>query len=34
MSQENVEVVRELYEAMNRRDWDAVFAHASHGSSG
>ena len=31
MSQENVEVVRELYEAMNRRDWDAVFAHASHG---
>jgi ketosteroid isomerase-like protein len=25
MSQENVEIVRNLYEALNRRDWDAVF---------
>ena len=25
MSQENVEIVRSIYEAANRRDWDAVF---------
>ena len=25
MSQENVEIVRSIYEAFNRRDWDAVF---------
>ena len=25
MSQENVEVVRQVYEAFNRGDWDAVF---------
>jgi ketosteroid isomerase-like protein len=25
MSQENVEVVRSIYEASNRRDWDAAF---------
>jgi ketosteroid isomerase-like protein len=25
MSQENVEVVRRCYEALNRRDWDAAF---------
>src|SRR6185503_11467596 len=25
MSQENVEVVRPIYDALNRRDWDAVF---------
>jgi ketosteroid isomerase-like protein len=25
MSPENVEVVRSIYEAFNRRDWDAVF---------
>jgi ketosteroid isomerase-like protein len=25
MSQENVERVRSIYEATNRRDWDAVF---------
>ncbi len=31
MSQENVEIARRLYEAMNRGDWDAAFAHASHG---
>jgi len=31
MSQENVEIVRRLYEAMNRGDWEAAFAHASHG---
>jgi ketosteroid isomerase-like protein len=29
MSQENVKVVREMYDAMNRGDWKAVFAHAS-----
>jgi ketosteroid isomerase-like protein len=29
MSQENVEIVRELYDAMNRGDWDAVFALAT-----
>jgi ketosteroid isomerase-like protein len=28
MSQENVEVVRRIYEALNRRDWDAVFQDA------
>jgi ketosteroid isomerase-like protein len=28
MSQENVEVVRAIYEAFNRRDWDAVFRDA------
>src|SRR5438034_1305042 len=26
MSQENVEVVRPIYDALNRRDWDAVFS--------
>ena len=25
MSHENVEIVRSIYEAFNRRDWDAVF---------
>jgi ketosteroid isomerase-like protein len=25
MSQENVEIVRSIYEAFNRREWDAVF---------
>jgi ketosteroid isomerase-like protein len=25
MSQENVEIVRSIYEAANRRDWDAAF---------
>ena len=25
MSQENVEIVRSIYEAVNRRDWDAAF---------
>ena len=29
MSQENVEVVRPIYAALNRRDWDAVF-NAAH----
>jgi ketosteroid isomerase-like protein len=28
MSQENVEIVRNVYEALNRRDWDAVFRDA------
>jgi ketosteroid isomerase-like protein len=28
MSQENVEMVRRLYDAINRRDWDAVFRDA------
>jgi hypothetical protein len=27
MSQENVEVVRAIYEAINRRDWDAMYRH-------
>jgi ketosteroid isomerase-like protein len=27
MSQENVEVVRAVYEAMNRGDWDALFRY-------
>jgi ketosteroid isomerase-like protein len=31
MSQENVEIIRQLYEAINRGDWDAALAHASHG---
>jgi hypothetical protein len=26
MSQENVEIVRSIYDALNRRDWDAVLA--------
>jgi ketosteroid isomerase-like protein len=25
MSQDNVEIVRPIYDALNRRDWDAVF---------
>ena len=29
MSQENVEIVRKVYEALNRRDWDAAF-HDTH----
>jgi ketosteroid isomerase-like protein len=29
MSQENVEIVRSIYEALNRRDWDAVFRDQS-----
>jgi hypothetical protein len=33
MSQENVEIKRQVYEAMNRGDWKAVFAHASPGGS-
>ncbi len=28
MSQENVEIVRRLYEALAQRDWDRVFAEA------
>jgi ketosteroid isomerase-like protein len=28
MSQGNVEIVRRLYDAINRRDWDAVFRDA------
>jgi ketosteroid isomerase-like protein len=29
MSQDYVEIVRAMYEAVNRRDWRAVFEHAS-----
>ena len=29
MSQENVEIVRTVFEAHARRDWDAVYAHYS-----
>jgi ketosteroid isomerase-like protein len=29
MSQENVDIVRPVYDALNRRDWDAVFS-ATH----
>jgi ketosteroid isomerase-like protein len=25
MSEENVEIVRSIYEAFNRREWDAMF---------
>jgi ketosteroid isomerase-like protein len=28
MSQENVELVRPIYNALNRRDWEAVFRNA------
>ena len=28
MSEENVEIVRPIYEAFNRRDWDALFRDA------
>jgi hypothetical protein len=28
MSRENVEIVRPIYEAFNRRDWDALFRDA------
>jgi ketosteroid isomerase-like protein len=28
MSQENVEIVRRIYDAMNRNDWDAAFRDA------
>jgi ketosteroid isomerase-like protein len=28
MSQENVEIVRSVYEALNRGDWEAVFRNA------
>jgi ketosteroid isomerase-like protein len=28
MSQENVKIVRSIYEALNRRDWDAAFRDA------
>jgi ketosteroid isomerase-like protein len=28
MSEEDVEIVRSIYEAFNRRDWDAVFRDA------
>ena len=28
MSEENVEIVRPMYEAFNRRDWDALFRDA------
>ena len=28
MSQENVNIVRRVYEALNRRDWDTVFRNA------
>ena len=27
MSQENVEIVRSIYESADRRDWDAAFRH-------
>jgi ketosteroid isomerase-like protein len=29
MSQENLEIVRTVVDAWNRRDWDAVFRHAA-----
>ncbi len=29
MSQENVEIVRAMYEAFNRGDWDAVLEHVA-----
>jgi ketosteroid isomerase-like protein len=29
MSEENVEIVRSIYEAFNRREWDAVFRDAA-----
>ncbi len=29
MSQENVEIVRSLFEALNRRDWDGVLRRAA-----
>jgi len=28
MSEENVELIRSVYEPLNRGDWDAVFRHA------
>ena len=28
MSQENVEIIRRVYDALNRNDWDAAFRHA------
>src|SRR3954452_12341050 len=31
MSQENVEIVRQVYDAVNRGDWDAVFEAAEPG---
>jgi len=34
MSQENVEMVRRLYDAINRRDWDEVFRDATDISGG
>ncbi len=30
MSQENVEIVRHVYEAFNRRDWDSVLVEHAH----
>ena len=29
MSEENVELVRSMYEAFNRRDWDSAFGLAA-----
>jgi ketosteroid isomerase-like protein len=29
MSRENIDVVRAMYEALNRGDWDAALAHTS-----
>ena len=31
MSQENVEIVRQVYEAFNRGDWDAVYRDFARG---
>ena len=33
MSPENVEIVRAIYEAFNRRDWDALFGDADPGTA-
>ncbi|MCD6016551.1 MAG: hypothetical protein K0R88_2635 [Solirubrobacterales bacterium] len=32
MSQENVELVRRVYDAINRTDWDAAFCDAHRNS--
>jgi hypothetical protein len=31
MSQENVEIIRRVYDALNRNDWDAAFRKRSPG---